>query len=211
MTESNKCWSFTKNLIGVTVSIGIVILLTASYFNYFVTPGYRKTADYFLKPHSAALISQMKGEKAWVVSSTQYAKRFANKKALSDGMIKYNSAATLRNAYIEMLIATFDTGLNDDTFKRLNELGTASDNYLDTFTNWVSDRNTYASQTDNAETHEAMKFPVSFEVLGDVPKVASEAGFLKESIREQRVKRMINNLRSCQLPSWEEINIENGH
>lgn len=203
MAEYKKGGTVFKILLWIGLGIGGTLF----YFNYFVTPEYRETADRFLEPQTATLITNLKKTKGIMVSNTQFAKRYATPEYLREGMLLYNSAATSQNAYIEMMIVSFDTGFDDVTFEELIKQQTSAKEDIKKYDNWVTDKNNYLSQT-NEPRHQpvAVTTTAFVEVLGEASKAVNEAVYLKENIREQRVKRMIENFRSCQLPSWEEIN-----
>lgn len=209
MAEDKKGGTVFKILFWIGLGVGGTLF----YLNYFVTPEYRKSADRFLEPQTATLITKLKKTKGIMVSNAQFAKRYANDESLRKGMLKYNSAAALHNAYIEMIIVSYDTGFDDKTLEEFNKQQELAIEDLNEFDEWVTDKNNYVTQTNANQPHQVVmrkKSYTSYEVIGEVSKAVSEATYLKENIREQRVKRMIENLRSCQLPSWDEINVVYG-
>lgn len=211
MAEDKKGGTVFKILFWIGLGIGGTLF----YFNYFVTPEYRETADRFLEPQTATLITNLKMTKGIMVSNTQFAKRYANQKSLREGMLKYNSAAALYNAYIEMIIVSYDTGFDDKTLEEFDKQQELAIKDLNSFDEWVTNVKNYVAQTNGDQQHHVVMKKQAYtsyvEVIGDASKIVSETAYLKENIREQRVKRMIENLRSCQLPSWDEINIVSSH
>ena len=198
MTEKQNNYTFKT----LAMSFIFGASLMGIFHYYFEQPEeYRKTADRFLKPHTAVLISAMNRKKETGISMVENLKKNAKVEFQKEGMQKYNDAVISHNSIIEMVIASFDTGFDEASYKMISKLMDLSNSDWSAFHKWYKNDVEYKSVEETV-------FKTTFSPLALIEKVsdvALDSKRLKEKSREIRVRRMIENLRNCKMPKWDEV------